>query len=262
MCYNVVSATRILIKYAKHRQEDPALIMALEEKLKKLEEEMTPNYQVSGFEFPKLLVFTDAQPDEPNLFNWGLIPFWVKDSETAKQLRIQTLNARQETLFEKVSFRTSAKNKRCLVYIDAFYEHHYVKGKTYPFHIAMKNGDPMTLAGIWDDWVDKETGELIKTVSIITIEGNELLKKIHNNPKLVGPRMPVILPKEKQNEWLIPYKNDSTMQHLKQLLIPFDETALTAFTVRKLKGKDSIGNVPDAEEAFRYEEIEDNLQFT
>jgi putative SOS response-associated peptidase YedK len=257
MCYNVVSATRILIKYAKHRQEDPEMIKELEDKLKQLEEEMTPNYQVSGFEFPRLLVFTDAEPEEPNLFNWGLIPSWVKDAETAKKLRAQTLNARKETLFEKPAFRTSAKNKRCLVYIDAFYEHHHYKGKTYPFHIAMKNGDPFSLAGIWEDWVDRETGELLRTVSIITTEGNKLLSKIHNNPKLEGPRMPVILPKNKQDEWLIPYKDESTIKQLEQLLIPFNDEELEAYTVHRLKGKESVGNVPEAEKLFEYEELKD-----
>lgn len=257
MCYNVVSATRILIKYAKHRQEDPEMIKELEDKLKQLEEEMTPNYQVSGFEFPRLLVFTDAEPEEPNLFNWGLIPSWVKDAETAKKLRAQTLNARKETLFEKPAFRTSAKNKRCLVYIDAFYEHHHYKGKTYPFHIAMKNGDPFSLAGIWEDWVDRETGELLRTVSIITTEGNKLLSKIHNNPKLEGPRMPVILPKNKQDEWLIPYKDESTIKQLEQLLIPFNDKELEAYTVHRLKGKESVGNVPEAEKLFEYEELKD-----
>lgn len=262
MCYNVVSATRILIKYAKHRQEDAEMIKELEEKLKKLEEEMTPNYQVSGFEFPKLLVFTNTEPEEPNLFNWGLIPSWVKDAKEAKQWKTKTLNARRETLFEKPSFRSSAKNKRCLVYIDAFYEHHHYKGNAYPFHIAMKNGDPMSLAGIWEDWVDKETGELLRTVSIITTEGNKLLSKIHNNPKLEGPRMPVILPKEKQNDWLIPYKDESTVEKLQQLLIPFDDGELEAYTVHKLKGKESVGNVPEAEEMFKYDELDIKFKFS
>lgn len=256
MCYNVVSATRILIKYAKHRQEDPEMIKELEEKLKKLESEMTPNYQVSGFEFPKLLVFTNEEPDEPNLFNWGLIPAWTKDLQSAKQNRMQTLNARAETIFEKPSFRNSAKNKRCLIYVDAFYEHHHYKGKAYPFHIGMKNEDPMSLAGIWEDWVDRETGELFRTVSIVTTAGNKLLSKIHNNPKLEGPRMPVILPKSKQNVWLIPFKDDTTKQKLQQLLIPFEEDELEAYTVKKLRGKESPGNTPEAEKPFLYEEIE------
>ena len=261
MCYNVVSATRILIKYAKHRQEDPELIKELEEKLKKLESEMTPNYQVSGFEFPKLLVFTNEKPEEPNLFNWGLIPSWVKDAEAAKKLKAQTLNARGESLFEKPSFRNAAKNKRCLVYIDAFYEHHHYKGNAYPFHIAMKNGDPMSLAGIWEEWVDRETGELFRTTSIVTTAGNKLLGMIHNNPKLEGPRMPVILPKKKQEEWLVPYKDESTIQHLKQLLIPFEDSGLEAYTVHKLRGKESVGNVPKAEEKFEYGELKvANLQ--
>ncbi len=255
MCYNVVSATRILIKYAKHRQESPEHIHELEKKLKELERDMMPRYQLSGFEFPKLLVFTDEAPLEPDLLHWGLIPFWVKDAETAKKLRMQTLNARGESIFEKPSFRSSAKNKRCLIYIDAFYEYHHYKGNTYPFHIAMKNGDPMCLAGLWESWVDKSTGELIRTTTIVTTEANSIMAKIHNNPKLEGPRMPVILPKDKQDDWLQAYADDSSKEKLQQLLIPFDENELEAYTVRKLKGSGSVGNTEAAEERFEYEEL-------
>jgi putative SOS response-associated peptidase YedK len=256
MCYNVVSATRILIKYAKHRLEDPALIKELEEKLQKLESEMTPNYQVSGFEFPKLLVFTNEQPEEPNLFNWGLIPSWVKDEKSAKQIKSQTLNARKESLFEKPSFRNAAKYKRCLVYLDAFYEHHHYEGKIYPYHIALKNGDPMSLAGIWDSWANQETGELINTVSIVTTEGNKLLSRIHNNPKLEGARMPVILPRKKQNEWLETFRDGDSQQRLMQLLIPYNDEELEAYTVRRLRGKESVGNCEEAESYFHYENLE------
>lgn len=256
MCYDVVSATKAKIKYAKHRGEDPEYIRELEMKLERLMTAHHPGYHLSGFSHPQLLVFSDEYPNEPQLMQWGLIPSWVRDEKQANEINKTTLNARGETIFEKPSFRNSAKNKRCLVYIDGFYEHHHYKGKTFPFHISMKNDEPMALAGLWNDWTNKQTGEIIKTVSIVTTHANKLMSKIHNNPKLEGPRMPVILPKEFQDAWLNPLVNEKECEQLKELLIPFDENELKAHTVSRLKGKDATGNKPEALKEFVYAELE------
>lgn len=53
----------------------------------------------------------------------------------------------------------------------------------------MKDKSPLCLAGLWDEWLDQETGELIKTVAIVTTSANQMMTKIHNNPKLAEPRM-------------------------------------------------------------------------
>ena len=143
MCYDVTSGLKAMIKYAKHRGEDPNYIAALERKLEEWREELQPHYHVSGFAHPKLMVFTNEKPDEPQAFVWGLIPSWVKNADDAKKFYNQTLNARGETIFEKPSFREPAKRKRCLVYIDGFYEFFHASGKTYPFHIVMKDDSPM-----------------------------------------------------------------------------------------------------------------------
>jgi putative SOS response-associated peptidase YedK len=256
MCYSVVTSTRKQIQYAKHRNDDPEIIKLLQEKLKHLEQELRPNFVANGFAHPRLLVFTDSEPFEPKALSWGLIPFWVKDIKTALQIRNQTLNARRETLFEKPAFRNSAKNKRCLIVIDAFYEHHHLNGKAYPFHIAMQSGSPITLAGLWDEWVNPETGEMSKTVSIITTEANAFMKIIHNNPKEDGSRMPVILPKAIQDEWLIPARTESETSKLNALLKPYETDELVAHTVHRLSGKESIGNIPEAELEYNYKELE------
>jgi putative SOS response-associated peptidase YedK len=256
MCYSVVTSTRKQIQYAKHRNNDPEIIKQLEEKLKLLERELRPNFVANGFAHPKLLVFTDAEPYEPKAFSWGLIPFWVKDMKTALQLRNQTLNARKETLFEKPSFRNSAKHKRCLIMVDAFYEHHHLNGKAFPFHISMRAKSPLTLAGLWDEWVNTETGEIINSVSIITTEANSFMKKIHNNPGVEGSRMPVILPVSIQDEWLIELKDDSGIPILTGLLKSHKTEELIAHTVHKLSGKESLGNIPEAELEYNYKELE------
>lgn len=45
MCYDVVSATRNQIKYAKHRADDPELVARLERKLEEWLKKREPKYQ-------------------------------------------------------------------------------------------------------------------------------------------------------------------------------------------------------------------------
>ncbi len=51
-------------------------------------------------------------------FHWGLIPSWTKEASMGTKM----INARVETLAEKVSFKRLLKANRCLVISDGFYE--------------------------------------------------------------------------------------------------------------------------------------------
>src|SRR5438067_1941610 len=119
MCYTAESLTLKAYKYAIHRG-DLNYAEELARKLNDLDPTRFPFYHVSGFAHPKLMVFTNEKPMEPQFYVWGLIPCWTKTEKDAKKIWNQTLNARGETIFEKPAFRGSAKSKRCLVYLDAF----------------------------------------------------------------------------------------------------------------------------------------------
>ena len=207
-------------------------------------------FQVSGFTHPEIIIYTNDEPHKPRLSVWGLIPHWAKEAESIWN---KTLNARAETIFEKPSFMKSAEEKRCLIPAEGFYEHHYFRGKTYPFYISHLENKPLTFAGLWNEWTNLETGEIISTCSIVTTKANSLMAKIHNKPKLSGDqRMPAILPEELENEWLRPLSKNE----LQDLLRPFPDSELMAHTVRRLTGKDSPGNVPEANMEYEYEELE------
>jgi putative SOS response-associated peptidase YedK len=255
MCYDTKSGLKLSLKYAKHRGDDPAEIAELERLIKLFTFSFEKHYHVSGFAHPQLMVFTNEKPFVPQGYVWGLIPHWIKDKPSANITANQTLNARAETIFEKPAFRQSARNKRCLIYVDAFYEHHHAFGKTFPYHVSMKDGSPLSLAGLWDEWVNKETGEIVSTCSIITTTANKTMSRIHNHPKLEGPRMPVILPKDKQNEWLSEFETDEDIKRLTDLLVPFDDELLEAYTVRRLKGKEATGDNENAEKEYVYAEL-------
>lgn len=255
MCYNIKSLLQTqLIRARRLRREAEAR----EIELKLAELEIPDLHQVSGFSHPKLLIYPEIE-SLPIIATWGLVPRWVKDNDQRVKLWNSTLNARGESIFEKPSFRDAAKSKRCLIYLDGFYEHHHFNGKTYPFFIQKKDSEPFAVAGLWSEWTDRENKTKLISFSIVTTKGNSMMAKIHNNPKLDGPRMPVILPEELENDWISPEKSQ---QELNDLLLPFPEDLLQAHTVYRISGKDTKGNNPEAETKHVYEELKsDDLYF-
>lgn len=244
MCYDIKTKLETELRRAKHYNN--------EEAIRKIEEQLRPYlvdsyFHVSGFEHPKLLIYTKENYEIPKSAVWGLIPFWVKTQEQQLQLWNQTINARGETIFEKPSFRSSANNKRCVIYIDGFFEHHHFKGRTFPFFIEKANKEPLIIGGLWDEWRNRDSGEIISSFTIVTTKANALMSKIHNNPKLKEPRMPLFLKEENVEEWLT-----GNPDSIKKLIVPDTETKLNAHTVRKLRGKESHGNSPEASEEFKY----------
>ena len=152
-------------------------------------------YSVSGYSHPDLPILTAEQPDEFQLYNWGLIPKWTPNPELAKQYSKNNLNSKSETIFEKPSFNGPIKKQRCIIPVTGFFEWRDFNKNKYPYLIKLKDEEIFCLAGIYDTWVNKETGELKNTFSIITTEANPLMAKIHN----LKLRMPFILQKDKKN---------------------------------------------------------------
>jgi putative SOS response-associated peptidase YedK len=253
MCYDIKASLEAQLTRAQ-REQDYQAIEEIMEKLIPLTD--LPIHHASGFSHPELLIYKDQSPNFPEVATWGLVPHWVKDDEQRKKLWNRTLNARGETIFEKPSFRTSAKNNRCIIYVDGFYEHHHFKGKTYPFYIHRKDNKPMALAGLWSLWKNDETGGSSNTFTIVTTQGNPLLAKIHNNPKLKEPRMPLILPTALEDKWL-EHIDDELEQHaIENLIQSYPEEELTAHTVTRLRGKEYRGNVEGISGPVTYAELD------
>jgi len=256
MCYDIKASLEAQLNRARRKGDEKAIAEILE-KLIPISD--VPIYHASGFQHPKLLIYTNRSPDFPEVSIWGLVPHWIKDREHLQKFWNNTLNARGETIFEKPSFRTSARSYRCIIYVSGFYEHHHFNNKTFPFFVYHKNNEPLALAGLYSDWTDKETGEIINTFSIVTTEGNSMMSKIHNNPKLKGPRMPLILPSELEDKWLGPVEDDLDVKELQELIRAFPDDALEAYTVHRLRGKEYLGNTEATSIPFVYEELHLNL---
>ena len=237
MCYNVAYIEKRAERVAKHygadfKPESPELEL----------------FHANGFAHPQLFIITTEEPQWIQPYNWGLIPKWCKDEEQAKQISAQTLNAKAETVFEKNSFRSIA-NKRCLIIVSGFYEWHTIGKKKYPYYISLNEQPFFSMGGLYENWLDKSTGEIKNTFSIITVPANPMMEKIHNSKK----RMPFILPADKEKTWI---KKDLPKEKIQQLMIPFDETQMQAHAISKLiTDRTRNSNVPEVMEKSEYAEL-------
>lgn len=202
---------------------------------------------LSGFSFAKVPVVTAQQPVKLQQMHWGLIPSWVKTEEQAKQSRMNCLNAKSETIFDKPSFRTSILQKRCLMPVNGFYEWREVNKKKYPYFIHLKQQIAFCLAGIYDEWVYKETGEIVKTISVVTTEANPLMAKIHN----VKLRMPLILDKTNMHQWI---NLNLSKEQITQMMQPYPEANMEAYTISK-QITSANSNEPSVKTSFDYPEL-------
>lgn len=149
----------------------------------------------NGFESPKTPVIINNAPAEIQLFHWGLIPSWSQD----ETIRVNTLNARSETLDEKPSFKHHSTH-RCLVLSDGFYEWQWLDSKgrrKQKYEVGLPNEELFAYAGIWSEWYDSR-GEVVQTYSIVTAEAQGVMREIHNSKM----RMPLILKENQEADWL------------------------------------------------------------
>ncbi len=246
MCYNINYLTRKKEEYAR-RMQGQIDIKHFDKNWDYLKSRTDAVYFDNGFNFPDVPVITNKEKQTIQLLTWGLIPFWVKDPEQAENLRKRTLNARGEDIFTKPSFRNAARRKRCLVMIDGFFEYHWKEDSSYPFYIKMKNNEPMFLGGLWETWHLEKEGIHRDTFSIVTTGANSMMRYIHNQPKgSKESRMPLIIPKGLEHVWLKDIEDKSDEKQVCELIGPFDENELEAYTVPQLRGKNGVGNSPEA----------------
>jgi putative SOS response-associated peptidase YedK len=221
------------------------------EKLKKsiqVSEPVTEAHFISGFMHPNMHIIQQDQPDIVKSAKWGLVPAFITDPIKAKVYLVNTLNAKAETVFEKVSFKNTIHSQRCLIPAAGFYEWRCVNKEKYPYFISLRNTDFFLFGGIYDSWRNKITGEVSNTFSIITTEANPLMAKIHNQKM----RQPLIFTAETAQEWLNPNLSEKGITELMQ---PLNELHMRAHTIKKIDPKKTDVFSDELVKAFEYPEL-------
>ena len=123
---------------------------------------------------------------------WGLVPSWW--TKTAKEVPA-TFNARAETLPVKPMFRDAFRRTRCLIPASGYFEWLKTPTGKQPHYYTARDGVPLTMVGLWDEWKDIETGMNVLSCTMIVTNANALAGKAHD-------RMPVLLQPEDFPRWL------------------------------------------------------------
>ena len=154
---------------------------------------MQPSFNVCPTDPVDPVVERDGQRNL-EVMRWGLIPFWW--SKPLKELRLATFNARVETVTTKPFFREPFQKRRCLMPLSGYYEWQDTPSGKQPWYFAAHEDSPLlTAAGLWDFWNNKETGERIKSCTMIITKPNDFVAEVHD-------RMPVLLMPEQFEHWL------------------------------------------------------------
>lgn len=142
---------------------------------------------------------------------WGLIrPGSPARWEMAGKRRRATNNARSETASKLATFRQAwAKGQRCLVPADWYQEPNWETGKNIWWQLRRADGLPWAIAGLWSEWTDPATGELVPSFTMLTVncDSHPMLRRLHKpDPDLPADqqdkRSLVHIPEDRWDEWL------------------------------------------------------------
>jgi putative SOS response-associated peptidase YedK len=150
---------------------------------------------------------------------WGLIPSWW--SKPLKEMRLATFNARAETVATKPMFRDAFEGNRCLIPASGYYEWHEGPGGKQPYYFTRRDGQPITFAGLWSTWRDKEAGNNLLSCTIVITKPNDFVAEVHD-------RMPVMLEAKEFEQWVFGDAKDATA-----LMKPAGERVLQKWPVSK-----------------------------
>lgn len=194
--------------------------------IEQTEEDLPSRYYISAYTFPKLYIQRQDNPKVLTTAHWGLIPSFIKTNEDAHKIRVQTINARSETVFEKASFKQSILKNRCVLFMDGFFEYQHIGKEKIPYYIYPSNEELFLMGGIYNDWTNTQSGEVFSTFSILTTDANPLMQEIHNSKK----RMPLILDKEDARDWLLPKTDKAAIDSLLQV---YSDNKMNAHRINK-----------------------------
>ncbi len=142
---------------------------------------------------------------------WGLVPSYMTPSDFYKDRRYNTLNARDDRVFESRLYGKPIREGRCLIFADGFFEPHHIGKESQPYFCYLQESPDyrdrqiLTFAGIYS--TDNEGNYY---TSLITVDANPLFEKVHNKAK----RMPLVLDRKFETEWISDGQSESVIRDI------------------------------------------------
>jgi putative SOS response-associated peptidase YedK len=180
--------------------------------------DFNPRYNIAPTQL--VPVITCQSPKGFSFFYWGITPDFGQNKPVAQKL----INARAETVKEKISFKNSFEKRRCIIPADGFFEWKKLGKKTkIPYRFTLKDDELFAFAGIWEEF-ETVNGESQHTFLILTTTPNNLVEDVHD-------RMPVILNRNMEKKWLDSYTSEA---ELLEMMNPYPTEQMMSYTVSPL----------------------------
>ena len=189
-------------------------------------QKLVPSYNVAP-SHRVVAVWQGPQGKALTAMRWGFLPPWAKDAAAGHRM----INARAETIAEKPAFRKAFKEQRCLIVADGFYEWRKDGQGKQPVRIVHKSREPFAFAGLWSAWMEQGAGKEVLSCAIVTCAANALLQPVHD-------RMPVILKRDEEDDWLDPAVKDPAA--LLVMLRPYPDDEMEFYAVSPLVNAPTI----------------------
>ncbi|MCH4823620.1 SOS response-associated peptidase [Gramella lutea] len=163
------------------------------------EDIFSPYFLNDGFAHDRVYIIPMDEPRHWYPASWGLVPSYTNREEFYKNRKYNTLNARDDKVFDSRLYSKPIREGRCLIFADGFFEPHHSGKESQPYFCYLDDSENykirsiFTFAGIF---TKDENGDY--STSLITVEANPLFEKVHNKAK----RMPLVLDRKFENEWI------------------------------------------------------------
>jgi putative SOS response-associated peptidase YedK len=163
------------------------------------------NLNVPTFEYEEELWPGSKGPMLIGDFEWrlamfGMVPYFSRDGRDFRR----TYNARSETADVKPTYRGAWRRRRfALIPMQGFFEPSYESGRAVRWRIERRDGDPFTVAALWDTWKpDGPTSAPLHSFSMLTINADEhpLMSRFHAPGS--EKRSLVVVPAGLRDDWL------------------------------------------------------------
>lgn len=181
------------------------------------------------------------RPTVPILTESGVVPArwtflgpWIKDEEAAKTMPGKTGNCRTEEMFEKPTFKSAARKRRCLIPFSGYYDFQHRGKVKVPYIFRRRGGGVFYIGGLWQEWNGPNGTET--TFTLCTMPPNRLNLWVHNS----NPRQPLLLEdRDEAESWMTP----GGPERIAHLIVPRDDGFLEAEETENINGK-RVENAP------------------
>lgn len=170
---------------------------------------------------------------------WGIVPQWSKSLADGLKDANKFVNAKVENLDEGKMYKSLLeKGQRCLIPCTHYFEHHWINGGKIkvPFAITKKDDPIFSIPALYSVWVDRSTGEVVISHTMLTTTANSTMKIIHNGGLHPG-RMPLAIERDMEKVWLDPKTTEKELREVMGYQIP--GKSLQAWPVHTIRGKNA-----------------------